>query len=125
VIQIMLLDIVFSIDSVITAIGMVRQIEIMIAAVIVAIIVMMIFAGPVGDFVERHPSVKILALSFLVMIGILLVAEGMHYHFPKGFVYFGMGFSLLVELLNMRYRKRQTRLDHTVSVLHGQAGPAA
>ncbi len=97
--QIMLLDVVFSLDSVITAVGMVKELEIMIAAVIVAVIMMLIFAGPVGDFVERHPSIKILALAFLVMIGVLLVAEGFEHHVPKGYVYFGMAFSLSIELL--------------------------
>ncbi|HEX4955226.1 MAG TPA: TerC family protein [Thermoanaerobaculia bacterium] len=103
--QIMLLDLVFSLDSVITAVGMVDHLSIMVVAVIIAVAVMLIFAGPVGDFVDRHPSIKILALSFLVMIGVLLVAEGTGKHLPKGYVYFGMAFSLLIELLNMRYRK--------------------
>jgi predicted tellurium resistance membrane protein TerC len=104
--QIMLLDLVFSLDSVITAVGMVEHLSIMVTAVILAVIVMLIFAGPVGDFVERHPSIKILALSFLVMIGVLLVAEGTGRHLEKGYVYFGMGFALLIELLNMRYRAK-------------------
>ncbi len=104
-IQIMLLDLVFSLDSVITAVGMVDHLSIMVVAVILAVAVMLIFAGPVGDFVERHPSIKILALSFLVMIGVLLIAEGTGKHLPKGYVYFGMAFSLGIELLNMRYRK--------------------
>jgi predicted tellurium resistance membrane protein TerC len=116
--QIMLLDVVFSLDSVITAVGMVKQLEIMVAAVIVAIVVMMVFAGPVGDFVEQHPSMKILALSFLVMIGVLLLAEGLHHHFNKGFVYFAMAFSLGIELLNLRFRSRQARLKTAISVLH-------
>jgi len=107
IVQIMLLDIVFSLDSVITAVGMVEQIEIMAVAVIIAIIVMLVFAVPIGDFVEAHPSIKILALSFLVMIGVLLVAEGTGQHFDRGYVYFAMIFSLSIELLNMRYRARQ------------------
>ncbi|HXV62595.1 MAG TPA: TerC family protein [Vicinamibacteria bacterium] len=106
VLQIMLLDIVFSLDSVITAVGMVSQIEIMVVAVVIAIVVMLVFAAPIGDFVERHPSIKILALSFLVMIGVLLVAEGTGQHFNRGYVYFAMLFSLTIELLNMRYRSR-------------------
>lgn len=118
VIQIMFLDIVFSLDSVITAVGMAQHLWVMMAAVILAVIVMLVFAGPVGDFVDRHPSIKILALSFLVMIGVLLVAEGMGKHLEKGYVYFGMAFSLFIELLNMRYRKRRTDLEHKVSVLH-------
>jgi predicted tellurium resistance membrane protein TerC len=105
--QILLLDVVFSLDSVITAVGMVQELPIMVAAVIIAVVVMMTFARPVGDFVERHPSIKILALAFLVMIGVLLVAEGTGRHLDKGYVYFGMAFALLIELLNMRYRARQ------------------
>jgi predicted tellurium resistance membrane protein TerC len=108
--QIMLLDLVFSLDSVITAVGMVSHIEIMVVAVIVAILVMLVFAVSIGQFVERHPSIKILALSFLVMIGVLLVAEGTGQHFNRGYVYFAMAFSLSIELLNMRYRARQSRL---------------
>lgn len=104
-IQIMLLDIVFSLDSVITAVGMVQNITIMIAAVIVAVAVMMLFAGAVSDFVERHPAIKMLALSFLILIGVMLVAEGFGQHVSKGYIYFAMAFSLLVELLNMRLRK--------------------
>jgi len=108
--QIMLLDIVFSLDSVITAVGMVQHFEVMVLAVILAIIVMLVFAAPIGDFVERHPSIKILALSFLVMIGVLLVAEGTGQHFNRGYVYFAMAFSLVIELINMRYRARSQRL---------------
>ncbi len=108
--QIMLLDIVFSLDSVITAVGMVQHIEIMVLAVIIAIVVMLAFAAPIGNFVEKHPSIKILALSFLVMIGVLLVAEGTGQHFNRGYVYFAMAFSLGIELLNMRYRARLERL---------------
>jgi len=120
-IQIMVLDIVFSLDSVITAVGMASHLSIMVAAVIVSVIVMMAFAGPVGDFVERHPSVKILALSFLVMIGAMLVAEGTGQHVSKGYIYFAMAFSLLIEVLNMRYRARQNRLLAATSApLHQQ-----
>ncbi len=100
--QIMVLDIVFSLDSVITAVGMASQLWVMITAMIIAVGVMLVFAGSIGDFVERHPSVKILALSFLVMIGVLLVAEGTGQHINKGYVYFAMGFSFLVEILNIR-----------------------
>lgn len=105
--QIMLLDIVFSLDSVITAVGMVDHVEIMVIAVILSICVMLAFAHPIGEFVEAHPSIKILALSFLVMIGVLLVAEGTGQHFDRGYVYFAMMFSLSIELLNMRYRAHQ------------------
>jgi predicted tellurium resistance membrane protein TerC len=103
-VQITLLDLVFSLDSVITAVGMAEHLAIMAVAVILAVIVMLIFAGPIGDFVERRPSIKILALSFLVMIGVLLVAEGFDQHLNKGYIYFGMGFALAIEMLNMRYR---------------------
>jgi predicted tellurium resistance membrane protein TerC len=106
IVQIFLLDAVFSLDSVITAIGMVQQIEIMVAAVVVAIIFMMVFAGPVGRFVQRHPTVKMLALSFLLMIGLTLIVEGFDLHIPKGYIYFAMGFSVFVEMLNLRLRAK-------------------
>jgi predicted tellurium resistance membrane protein TerC len=109
--QIMLLDVVFSLDSVITAVGMVQHLEVMVIAVILAIVVMLAFAASIGHFVEKHPSLKILALSFLVMIGVLLVAEGTGQHFNRGYVYFAMAFSLGIELLNMRYRARQNELS--------------
>lgn len=102
--QIMLLDIVFSLDSVITAVGMVDHIEIMIAAVIIAAVVMVFTSGPLGSFVERHPTIKMLALSFLLLIGFTLIVEGLHQHIPKGYIYFAMGFSVLVEMLNLRVR---------------------
>jgi predicted tellurium resistance membrane protein TerC len=102
----MLLDIIFSLDSVITAVGMARQIWVMIAAVIVAVGVMVIFANPVGRFVERHPTITILALSFLILIGMLLVADGLGQHLDKGYIYFAMACSLVVEMLNMRVRKQ-------------------
>ena len=104
--QIIALDIVFSLDSVITAVGMAKQIWVMVVAMVAAVVVMLIFAKRVGDFVERHPSVKILALSFLLLIGVMLVAEGFGQHVGKGYIYSAMGFSLLVELLNMRFRRR-------------------
>jgi predicted tellurium resistance membrane protein TerC len=106
IIQIMLLDIVFSLDSVITAVGMVDEIVIMIAAVVIAAIVMVFTSTPLGNFVEQHPTVKMLALSFLLLIGFTLVAEGLHNHIPKGYIYFAMGFSVLVEMLNLRLRAR-------------------
>jgi len=102
VVQIGLLDIIFSLDSVITAVGMARQLWVMILAVIIAIGVMMLAAGSIGAFVERHPTVKILALSFLLLIGMSLVAEGMEVHIPKGYIYFAMAFSVFVEMLNLR-----------------------
>ena len=105
--QILLLDIVFSLDSVITAVGMANQLSIMITAMVLAMLVMLVSAGSIAGFVDRHPSVKILALTFLLLIGVLLVAEGMGTHVEKGYVYFAMAFSLFVELLNMRYRKKR------------------
>jgi predicted tellurium resistance membrane protein TerC len=104
-VQIMLLDIVFSLDSVITAVGMVDDIAIMIAAVVIAVGFMMLFAGPVSTFVERHPTVKMLALSFLLLIGMLLIAEGLDQHIPKGYIYFAMAFSVFVETLNLRLKR--------------------
>ena len=107
IIQIMLLDIVFSLDSVITAVGMVDEIGVMIAAVIVAVGVMLVAAGTVIAFVDRHPTVKILALSFLLLIGVSLIVEGLHQHIPKGYIYFAMGFSLFVESLNLRAGRKR------------------
>jgi len=106
--QILLLDLVFSIDSVITAVGMAEQLEVMMAAVIISIGFMMFFAASVGDFVNRHPSVKMLALSFLLLVGVALIADGMHVHIPRGYIYFAMSFSFFVEMLNTRMRS--TRL---------------
>jgi predicted tellurium resistance membrane protein TerC len=104
IVQIMLLDIVFSLDSVITAVGMVDHIAIMITAVVIAAVVMVFTATPLGNFVERHPTVKMLALSFLLLIGFTLIVEGLHRHIPKGYIYFAMGFSVFVEMLNLRLR---------------------
>jgi predicted tellurium resistance membrane protein TerC len=104
IVQIMLLDIVFSLDSVITAIGMADRVSIMIIAVVIAVIFMMAFAGTVSDFVHRHPTVKMLALSFLLLIGVSLIAEGFEHHIPKGYIYFAMAFSVFVEMLNLRAR---------------------
>ena len=105
IVQILLLDIVFSLDSVITAVGMVDEIWIMIAAVVVAILFMMAFANPISNFVDRHPTVKMLALSFLLLIGVTLLAEAFDRHIPKGYIYFAMAFSVFVEMLNLRLRK--------------------
>jgi predicted tellurium resistance membrane protein TerC len=104
-VQIVLLDVVFSLDSVITAVGMARRIEVMVAAVVIAVGAMLVFANAVSTFVERHPTIKMLALAFLILIGVMLVAEGLGKHVDKGYVYFAMAFSLGVELLNMRLRK--------------------
>jgi len=106
IVQIVLLDLVFSFDSILTAVGLTDQIILMVIAVIVAIIVMMIFAKPVGEFVNNHPTIQILALSFLILIGVMLIVEGAHYHVPKGYIYFAVFFSLAIEMLNMRYRKK-------------------
>lgn len=103
--QIMVIDIVFSLDSIITAVGMVDQVEVMIAAVIASVSLMMLFAGPIGRFVSAHPTIKMLALAFLVVIGVVLIAEGFDHHLPKTYVYVAMAFSLVVELLNIRMRK--------------------
>ena len=107
IVQIMLLDIVFSLDSVITAVGMVEQVGVMIAAVIIAVGIMLVAAGPLSRFVEERPTVKILALSFLLLIGMSLVAEGLDHHIPKGYIYFAMGFSVFVEMLNLRLLSKQ------------------
>ncbi len=103
--QIMLLDIIFSLDSVITAVGMANELAIMISAVVIAVIIMLFASGPIGDFVNRHPTVKMLALSFLLLIGLSLIVDGFHQHIPKGYIYFAMGFSVFVEMLNLRVRK--------------------
>ena len=105
IVQIMLLDIVFSLDSVITAVGMVDQLWVMIAAVVISVVIMMVSAEPISDFVHRHPTVKMLALSFLLLIGLSLLLEGFDHHIPKGYIYFAMGFSVFVEMINLRLRK--------------------
>jgi predicted tellurium resistance membrane protein TerC len=106
IVQILLLDIVFSLDSVITAVGMADDIAVMVLAVIIAVGVMLISSGTIGEFVERHPTVKMLALSFLLLIGMSLLAEGFDQHIPKGYIYFAMGFSVFVEMINLRVRSR-------------------
>ena len=111
-IQILLLDIIFSLDSVITAVGMVDHVGVMIAAIVIAVGVMMVFAGAVSRFVERHPTIKMLALSFLLLIGVNLIGEGLGFHIPKGYTYFAMGFSLFVEMLNLKLRKKIKRSGH-------------
>lgn len=133
IVQIMILDMVFSLDSVITAVGMADDIEVMVAAVVIAVGVMMISAGTISGFVERHPTVKMLALSFLLLIGMSLVAEGFEQHIPKGYIYFAMGFSVLVEALNLRVsgRKKKTApvplrnpYSRSAEALEGSAGPS-
>ena len=105
IVQIMLLDIVFSLDSVITAVGMAQDLAVMITAVVISVLIMLFAAGPISSFVDRHPTVKMLALSFLLLIGMALIAEGLDFHIPKGYVYFAMGFSIFVEVLNIRFRR--------------------
>lgn len=110
--QIMLIDLVFSLDSIITAVGMVDEIAVMIAAVICSVAMMMLFAGPIGRFVSAHPTIKMLALSFLVVVGVVLIAEGFGHHVPKGYVYSAMAFSVVVEMLNINMRKRSGKPVH-------------
>jgi predicted tellurium resistance membrane protein TerC len=119
IVQIMLVDLVFSLDSIITAVGMVDDVRIMIVAVVLSVGMMMLFAAPIGRFVSDHPTIKMLALSFLVVVGVVLIAEGFDHHVPKGYVYFAMAFSVMVEMLNIRMRKRAARPAH----LHPRYAP--
>jgi predicted tellurium resistance membrane protein TerC len=105
--QIAMIDIVFSLDSVITAVGMASHVPVMVIAIVLAVLVMMLAAGPISDFVDRHPTIKMLALSFLVLVGVALIAEGFEFHIPKGYIYFAMAFSVAVEMLNLRVRARR------------------
>jgi predicted tellurium resistance membrane protein TerC len=116
ILQIMIVDIVFSLDSIITAVGMVDDVRVMIAAVVVSVFLMMLFAGAIGRFVSDHPTIKMLALTFLVVVGLVLLAEGFDHHVPKGYVYFAMAFSVAVEMLNIRMRRR------TAAPVHLHAG---
>ncbi len=126
IVQILLLDVVFSLDSVITAVGMADDIEVMIAAVVIAVGVMMVSSGPISRFVEERPTVKILALSFLLLIGMSLLIEGFDYHVPKGYIYFAMGFSVLVEMLNLRVRTvTGKRAQPPVALRHAYAEDSA
>ncbi len=118
-IQIMFLDIIFSLDSVITAVGMARQLGVMVTAVIISVGIMMFFAGAVSRFVDNHPTVKVLALSFLLMIGVALVADGLSFHIPKGYIYFAMAFSVFVEMINIRVR---TKTENPVKLRHQLVG---
>ena len=111
IVQIVLLDIIFSFDSILTAIGLTNELLLMIIAVVVSIVVMMIFAKAVSDFVNKYPTVQILALSFLILIGFMLIVEGLHYHVPKGYIYFAVFFSLIIEMLNIRYRTKRTKKE--------------
>ena len=119
VLQIMVIDMVFSLDSIITAVGMVDRIEVMIAAVLASVGLMMLFAGAIGRFVSEHPTIKVLALSFLVVVGVVLIAEGFDRHVPKGYIYFAMAFSVAVEMLNIRMRKK----SKMPAVLHSAYTP--
>ncbi len=112
ILQIMVIDIVFSLDSIITAVGMVQQIEVMIAAVIISVGLMMLFAASIGRFVSDHPTIKMLALSFLVVVGVVLIADGFGHHVPKGYIYFAMAFSIAVEMLNITMRARAKKAVH-------------
>ena len=112
IIQILLLDIIFSLDSVITAVGMADDVGVMIAAVVVAVLFMLVFSGALSRFVDKHPTIKMLALSFLLLIGVSLVAEGFEFHIPKGYIYFAMAFSLFVEVLNIKLRKSRQKPVH-------------
>jgi predicted tellurium resistance membrane protein TerC len=122
ILQIMVVDMVFSLDSIITAVGMVDSLAVMIAAVIASVGMMMVFAGSIGRFVSKHPTIKMLALSFLVLVGVVLIAEGFDYHVPKGFVYFAMAFSVIVEMLNIRMRKKSTVPAHLHASYTGGTG---
>ncbi len=123
IVQILLLDIVFSLDSVITAVGMTDHLGVMITAVVVAVLCMMVFAGPIAAFVERHPTVKMLALSFLLLIGVTLIAEGLDRHIPKGYIYFAMAFSVLVEMLNLKLRPKSKAPVKLHEAYAGAASP--
>jgi predicted tellurium resistance membrane protein TerC len=120
--QIALLDIIFSLDSVITAVGLVKDVAVMILAIVIAIIVMMFSSGAIGDFVDKHPTIKMLALSFLVMIGVTLIAEGFEFHIPRGYIYFAMAFSVMVEMLNIKVRKRSAHPVKLHKVDIGKSG---
>ncbi len=108
--QIAVIDIIFSLDSVITAVGLAQHVEVMVAAIIIAVIVMMLSAGAISDFIDRHPTIKMLALSFLILIGVALIADGFELHIPKGYIYFAMAFSVMVEMLNLKLRKKREPL---------------
>ena len=118
-IQIGLIDIIFSLDSVFAAVGLVQHIEIMVAAIVIAVIVMMFVARPINDFIDQHPTIKILALSFLILIGVALIGASLDFQIPKGYLYFAMAFSVGVEMINIRMRKRGQPVD-----LHGPEMPA-
>ena len=105
----MLLDVIFSLDSVITAVGLAQHLPVMVLAIVVAVLIMMFAARPIGDFVDNHPTIKMLALSFLILVGVALMADGLGLHIPKGYIYFAMAFSICVEMLNLKVRKKRAR----------------
>jgi predicted tellurium resistance membrane protein TerC len=123
ILQIMVVDMVFSLDSIITAVGMVDNVAVMIAAVVVSVALMMLFAGTIGRFVSDHPTIKMLALAFLVVVGVVLIAEGFDHHVPKGYIYFAMAFSVGVEMLNIRMRRRGTKTAHLSAPYVREEGP--
>ncbi len=118
----MALDVIFSLDSVITAVGMVNKVGLMVSAIVVSIVVMMFFAKAIGDFVHEHPTVKMLALAFLLMIGVMLIADGLGHHIPKGYIYFSMAFSLFVEMLNLRAQEEGSTRRAALGVRRGREG---
>jgi len=118
IVQIMILDVIFSLDSVITAIGMARQISVMVLAIVIAVVVMMLSVNGISRFVEAHPTIKMLALSFLILIGVSLVAEGLDFHIPKGYIYFAMAFSVFVEFLNHKVRQRHVEPVHLRRIMN-------
>ena len=121
--QVIVVDMVFSLDSIITAVGMVDQLAVMIAAVVASVGMMMVFSGAIGRFVNHHPTIKMLALAFLVVVGIVLIAEGLGQHVPKGYIYFAMAFAIGVELLNIRMRKRSKKPAHLKSAYVDESAP--
>jgi predicted tellurium resistance membrane protein TerC len=125
ILQIMVVDMVFSLDSIITAVGMVDSLAVMISAVIASVALMTVFAGAIGRFVSKHPTIKMLALSFLVLVGVVLIAEGFEYHVPKGFVYFAMAFSVIVEMLNIRMRRKSATPAHLHAPYTHETQPGA
>jgi len=119
--QIAIIDIVFSLDSVITAVGMVDEVPVMVIAIVIAVGVMMFAAKSIGEFVDNHPSIKMLALSFLILVGVVLIGEGLDMHIPKGYIYFAMAFSVLVEMINIRIRKKRSKPVHLHKTMPGQS----
>lgn len=115
-IQIAILDIIFSLDSVITAVGLANQLAVMVIAIVISVIVMMFFARAIGEFVDRHPTIKMLALSFLILVGVSLIAEGFEFHIPKGYIYFSMAFSVAVEMLNLRMRAKRAKPSEVLTL---------